>query len=136
MADIEILVKGILKDKDKYLIVKKWYDDRITDPYRWQFIDGMIECGEDPAKAVVRIIKEQTGIDAVMDTPLYTWSCMVGEKQIIGICYECFALQNEAVLSEDLQEYEWVYRDDFEQYIDNKDVLRDLNNSYFSERTI
>lgn len=134
MAEYEIKVKGVLKDGDDYLVVKKWYDDRVVDPYRWQFIDGTIEFGEDPAKAVVRSIKEQTGIDAVMDNPLYTWTCMVGETQIIGICYECFALQREVILSEDLQEYEWITKDEFKTYIDNKDVLRDLDNSNFSRK--
>ncbi|MDD5934945.1 MAG: NUDIX domain-containing protein [Clostridiales bacterium] len=129
MAEVEIKVKGIVKDNDTYLVVKKWYDDRVVDPYRWQFIDGDIEVGEDPAKAVVRVIKEQTGIDAVMDSPLYTWSYTVGEHHIVGICYECFALNKEAVLSEELQEYEWISKDEFETYIDNKDLLHDIANS-------
>lgn len=129
MAELIIKVKGIVKDNDSYLVVKKWYDDCVVDPYRWQFIDGDIEVGEDPAKAVVRVIKEQTGIDAVMDTPLYTWSNIVGERHIVGICYECFALNKETVLSEDLIEYDWISKDDFGKYIDNKAVLHDLANS-------
>ncbi len=131
MAEYEIKVKGIVKHDNTYLIVQKWYDDRVVDPFRWQFIDSSIEFGEDPSKAVVRAVKEQTGIDAVMDTPLYTWTCMIGDKQIIGICYECFALQTEVMLSEDLQGYEWITKEEFEHYIDNKEVLRDLANSNF-----
>ena len=39
MDQIVIKVKGIVKHEDKYLVVKQWYDDRILDPYRCQFID-------------------------------------------------------------------------------------------------
>lgn len=133
MGQYEIQVKGIVRSEGKYLILKKWYDDRVIDPYRWQFVDGISEFAEDPAKAVVRLIKEQTGIDAVMDNPLYTWTCMIGDKQIIGICYGCFALQSEVILSEEFQEFEWIKKEEFADYIDNEKVLHDLNNCNLQE---
>jgi hypothetical protein len=34
MNQYNVLVKGILKKGNKYLIVNKWYDDRIVDPYQ------------------------------------------------------------------------------------------------------
>ena len=131
MAQINIKVKGIVKHQDKYLVVKQWYDDRILDPYRWQFIDGHIEFAEDPAKAVVRLIKEQTGIDAVMDRTLYTWSFTLGDTFVVGICYECLALHTETTLSEDFQDLAWIREEEFYTYIDNKDMLHDLENSNF-----
>lgn len=134
MAQFDVKVKGIVKNQDRYLVVKQWYDDRILDPYRWRFIDGNIEFGEDPAKAVVRSIKEQTGIDAVMDRVLYTWSYLVGDTFCVGICYECLALHTETVLSEDLQELEWIKKEEIEEYIDNKDLLHDLENSNFTRK--
>ncbi len=126
MDQIVIKVKGIVKHEDKYLVVKQWYDDRILDPYRWQFIDGQIEFGEDPAKAVVRLIKEQTGIDAFMDKTLYTWSFKLGDTFVVGICYECYALHTETELSEEFQDFAWIGLDEFATYIDNQDMLNDL----------
>lgn len=40
MDKYRILVKGIVQCQDHYLVVEKWYDDRIFDPlsvgiYRW-----------------------------------------------------------------------------------------------------
>lgn len=134
MGDIKIKVKGIVKDHGRYLIVERWYDDRIVDPYRWEFVDGPTKSREDPAKAVIRIIKEQTGMDAVMDRVLYTWTYELGETFCIGICYECFALTTKVTLSEDIIKYEWVKKEEFKRYIDNEAMLHDLENSNFSEK--
>ena len=71
-----ILVKGIVQKDNKFLIVEKWYDDNIVDPYQWEFIDGEAEFGESPDAAVVRIIQEQTGLTSVVDRILYTWTFM------------------------------------------------------------
>ncbi|WP_051650593.1 NUDIX domain-containing protein [Lachnoclostridium phytofermentans] len=126
MEKYKIVVKGLVKNEGKYAIVQRWYDDRILDPYRWGFVDGQIEFGEAPDKAVVRLIREQLGIDSVMDRVLYTWTYMVGDTFHVGICYECFALQTETILSEDLQQMMWVEPSQFEEYIDNQDILHDL----------
>ena len=37
-----IKLKGIVKKEDKFLILQKWYDDRITEPYQWEFVDGAL----------------------------------------------------------------------------------------------
>ena len=133
MESLRVKVKGIVKDEDKYLIVRQWYDDRIMDPYRWQFADGEIEFGEDPAKAVVRVVKEKTGIDVVMDRVLYTWSYQVGERFYVGISYECFALNTDTILCEELQDCMWVKKEEFSKYIDNEAILKDLESCDFCD---
>ena len=74
MNRYRILVKGIVQKDDKFLAVEKWYDDNIIDPYQWEFVDGETEFGESPDAAVLRIIQEQTGLIAVVDRILYTWT--------------------------------------------------------------
>ena len=73
MDKYRILVKGIVQCQDHYLVVEKWYDDRIFDPYQWEFIDGTIEFSETPEKAVQRVVEEKTGLSVLVDKPLYTW---------------------------------------------------------------
>lgn len=126
MEKYKIMVKGVIKYEDKYLIVKRWYDDRILDPYQWEFIDGRIEFGEAPEKAVIRHIKENVGIDAVMNRILYTWSYMVGDVFNIGICYECYGIDSDIILSEDLHEHKWVTLEEMSQYIENTKLLEDI----------
>ena len=38
MGNIYLRVKGIIKKDDKYLLVKRWVDDRIPDPFLWEFV--------------------------------------------------------------------------------------------------
>ena len=40
MRNTIVYVKGIIKKENKYLVLKKWMDDRIPDPFVWEFIDG------------------------------------------------------------------------------------------------
>jgi 8-oxo-dGTP pyrophosphatase MutT (NUDIX family) len=125
MEKYRILVKGIVQLEDKYLIVRRWFDDNVSEPYQWGFIDGNIEFGEAPEKAVLRNIAEQTGLSVVLDRILYTWSFMTGDVFNIGITYLCQTTMAEVLLSEELVECKWVTKEELETYIDHK-VLEDL----------
>lgn len=127
MEKYRIVVKGIVHFEDKYLLVKRWYDDRITDPYQWEFIDGKIEFGEEPDKAVIRLIQEKTGLKTVIDRIAYTWSYMVGDIHHVGISYECMALTDEVVLCEELNDYCFVEKEEFRQYITNPKLMGDIS---------
>lgn len=120
------MVKGILRFEDKYLIIQKWYDDRIQNPYQWEFVDGKLEFGENPDKGVIRLIEENTGLSADIEKILYTWSFMVGDVCNIGISYLCMTPLDEVILAEELNEYKWVSKDEIASYIENKDVIADI----------
>ncbi|MBH1940163.1 NUDIX domain-containing protein [Mobilitalea sibirica] len=125
MNKYRILVKGIVKYEDKYLVVKKWYDDRISEPYQWEFIDGHIEFKESPDKAVLRHIYDQTGLSVVIDKILYTWTFMTGDVYNIGISYLCLTTIDSITLSEELTDYRFIHREEFEHYLSKK-VLEDF----------
>lgn len=126
-----ILVKGIVQKDNKFLIVEKWYDDNIVDPYQWEFVDGETEFGESPDAAVVRIIQEQTGLTSVVDRILYTWTFMIGSECNLGLSYLCLTDMDEdtVVLSEDLNNAKWIEADEIEDYINNKRMIEDLKNA-------
>lgn len=126
-----ILVKGIVQKDNKFLIVEKWYDDNIVDPYQWEFIDGEAEFGESPDAAVVRIVQEQTGLTSVVDRILYTWTFMIGSECNLGLSYLCLTDMDEdtVVLSEDLNNAKWIEADEIEDYINNKRMIEDLKNA-------
>ncbi|MFU0827468.1 MAG: Nudix hydrolase domain-containing protein [Lachnoclostridium sp.] len=126
MEKYRIMVKGIVQYQDKYLIVKKWYDDRILDPYQWEFIDGKLEFGEEPEKGVLRLIYETTGLTAYVNRILYTWSFMMGDVWNIGISFLCLSTSDEVMLCEELNDFKWVTREEFGNYISNKAVLADI----------
>lgn len=128
MERYRILVKGIVKRDDRYLIVEKWYDDNIIEPYQWEFVDGEAEFGESPDAAVVRVVQEQTGLITVMDHVLYTWTFMIGSECNLGLAYLCLTDMDEdgVQLSEDLRDAKWISPSDFEEWINNSRMLEDL----------
>lgn len=126
MDKYRILVKGIVQYNDKYLVVEKWYDDRIFDPYQWEFVDGVMEFSETPQKAVQRVVEEKTGIPVQVDKPLYTWGFTAGEVCSVGIAFACSAQSDEVVLAEDLNDSKWVPKEELSQVITNQAVIDDI----------
>ena len=126
MGKFRILVKGIVQYKNKFLAVERWYDDRIFEPYQWEFIDGEMVFGETPEGAVARIIKEKTGLSVQVNKPLYTWGFTAGEICTSGIAFLCDAQNDEIILSEDLHDSLWVLKEDISQVITNQAVVKDV----------
>ncbi len=131
MHDLFIRVKGIIRQNDKYLVLKRWVDDRIVEPYVWEFVDCELEKGESPEQAVLRGIHEAVGVDGEIIRPLYTWSQMIGDIQCVGITYLCkFSLdEGSLMLSEEYSGFEWITEEELPVYIDNPNVLRDIKNA-------
>ncbi|MDD7404189.1 MAG: NUDIX hydrolase [Butyribacter sp.] len=123
-----ILVKGIVQRGNEFLAVEKWYDDNIIDPYQWEFVDGEAEFGESPDAAVIRVVQEQTGLTAEVDRILYTWTFMIGSECNLGIAYLCLTdmEEDEVILSEELHDAKWIEPSQFDEYINNKRMLADL----------
>lgn len=128
MNAYRILVKGIVEKDGKYLLVEKWYDDNIVDPYQWEFLDGEAEFGESPDAAVVRLVQETTRLTAEVDRILYTWTFMLGSVCCLGLAYLCYTEMDESDvrLSEELNDSRWVTADEFPEYIANQRMLADL----------
>ena len=129
MENTFLRIKGIIKKGDKYLLVKRWVDDRIPYPFVWEFIDAEVSYGEAPDDTVRRAIRELLSVDGTIDKIEYTWSSMLGDTHCVGIAYLCSieeADEANIVLPEDYGEWTWVMREDFPKYIDNQYVLQDL----------
>lgn len=129
MENTFVRVKGIIKKGDKYLLIKRWVDDRIPEPFVWEFIDAEVAHGEAPDDTVRRAIRELLAVDGTIDKIEYTWSNLLGEIHCVGIAYLCSikeADEANIVLTEDYGEWAWVSRDEFPSYIENQYVLQDL----------
>jgi len=126
MANHRITVKCVVNYGSDYLLLKKWYDDRIDEPFQWEFPDGEVELGESPERAAERIVTEATGLTAEAARPLYTWQYMLGDVSNIGICYLLYAHDIETVINEEYAEAIWVDRFSFTDYIQNKNMLADI----------
>lgn len=129
MENTFVRVKGIIKKNDKYLLIKRWVDDRIPDPFVWEFIDAEVVHGEAPDDAVRHAIRELLSVEGKIDKIEYTWSSLLGDTHCVGIAYLCSIKEEDEaniVLPEDYGEWAWVSRDEFTHYIENQYVLQDL----------
>lgn len=129
MENLYLRVKGIIKKDGKYLLIKRWVDDRIPDPFVWEFLDAEVGFGESPDDAMLRAIRELLSIEGSIERVIYTWSNIIGDSQCVGIAYLCditSADEGSILLSEEYGEWEWVERDKFPFYIENRYVLKDL----------
>lgn len=127
MDKYKIMLKGIVQYEDKFLLVEKWYDDRILNPYQWEFIDGKLNFGEVPEKGVIRIVEEATGLITQVNKILYTWSFMVGDVCNIGITFLLLSATDYVTLSDDFHNNRWVTKAEFDSFIENKAILGDIN---------
>ena len=126
MGQFKIKLKAIVKRDNKFLLVKRWYDDRILEPYQWEFLDGEMNFGERLDEAAERIVQEQTQMVVTNGTPYYTWSYIVGDVCYVGICYLFESMTNEVFISEDLVDYAWVEKERLNEYNMDARVLRDV----------
>lgn len=129
MNDLFLKVKGIVRKEDgTYLVIKRWMDDRIPDPFAWEFFDGDVQHGESPDMAVLRAIRDTIGVEGNIEQVLYTWSHMIEDTQCVGIAYLCSVDSEDTafVLPEEFGGWEWIAKENFEHYIDNPYVLQDL----------
>lgn len=126
MGRYRVVVKTIINYGRDYLLLKKWYDDRIDTPYQWDFPSGEVEFGELPERAAERIALDSAGLTTEAAKPLYTWQYTVGEVCTIGICYLLHAHTEEPVLSEEYCDSVWVNRFDFGEYITDSRILADV----------
>ncbi len=126
MVKFGVKIKGILRCKDEYLIVKRWYDDRIEDPYQWEFLDKCLDAGESAEEQCVNYIYECTGIHIGITSVAYTWAYQLGDNNYLGIAFLCEVDDELIFLSEELDDYMWVKAYELPRYITNPAVLNDM----------
>lgn len=90
------IVVALISDANGKLLAAKRSDPDTPDAHgKWNFIGGKIEFGEDPAAAIVREVKEESGlgVEVVRLLPKILtnlWTDKDGnEFQVIILSYEC-----------------------------------------------
>lgn len=122
-----VRIKGIVRCNDEFLIINKWMDDKIDDPYQWQFLDTTMMEDESPTDAALRYILECTGIYANITCIPYTWTYKLGDNKYIGIAFLCDVPDTVVIMSEEITEIKWVKAEELSKYITNKSMLNDMH---------
>lgn len=116
-----VALKAFVVHDGKALILKESskYDDG-TNEGRFDFPGGRLTPGERFDEALIREIKEETGLEVQIGRPLCVneWRPNVrGEQwQIVGTFFVCKASSREVVLSQDHEAYEWIDPLEYREY--------------------
>lgn len=127
MNKLAIKIKGIVEYHGKYLLVQKWYDDNIVNPYKWEFVDSMLIPGERPEEAAIHNIHVHTGLAAKVEKIPYTWTYTIGDTEYVGIAFVCKAKEDIVILSDEYSNSVWVEGDELKNYIEDTMMLKDLH---------
>lgn len=129
----DIVLTGILKDKDMLLVVKRNEDDDLF-PGAWEFPGGHLEDGELLKDGLVRELKEEIGFNQDFDLKITHYFDEIKNKNgslihnieldfIINVDKE----KTDITLSNEHCSYEWVTKDS--DYLDDfiKEKLENLD---------
>jgi len=119
--NFQVAVKAIIFAKGKYLLLFKSQKEDVSS-LEWDVPGGRIKYRERPLKALVREVKEETGIDVMSEKvfPLKTWSIQKPEFQLIGIDFLCIldSIQKPKLSSEHVST-KWLKE---EEILKNKNI--------------
>jgi len=108
--------KGIVHYQGKVLLVREssQYADG-TEVGKWDVVGGRIESGEKVRDALVREVKEESGLDVVPADLVEVFDgfpAIKGEDcHVVRLYFFCEASSGEVVLSQDHDAYDWVSPD-------------------------
>src|SRR6185437_11567047 len=99
-----VAVKGIIIKEGKVLIVQRSYDE--ISGGTWECVGGKIEFGENLEEALVREIREEVGLDVIVEKIIYASTFKTDpSRQVVILTYLCSSENKNIVLSKEHIDY-------------------------------
>ena len=119
-----ITVKGIVVLDNKILLLKRVKPS--TDGLGfWELPGGGLEYGETHNQALIRELKEETGLDIVIIKPAYTFTKIREDYQTVGIGFLCIPKNDHVRLSDEHTDYCFVTIEKAKELLD-KEIYNDI----------
>ncbi len=114
-----ITVKGIVIYQGKVLILKRIQPSTDGLGY-WELPGGGLEYGETPHQALIRELKEETGLDVKILKPVYTFTAIRDNYQTVGIGFLTIPTNDHVIISNEHTDFQFVDSKDIKKYLDKK----------------
>jgi 8-oxo-dGTP diphosphatase len=87
----------------------------------WEFPGGRVEEGEDLIQALIREVKEETGLDVEVGELISVYSNLKGPTVIFG--FRCKYISGELKSSEETLDFKWSSRDNVTKFISHPALI-------------
>ena len=127
-----ITVKGIVVYHRRVLLLKRARPSTNGLGY-WELPGGGLEYGETPNQALIRELKEETGLQIDVVKPAYTFTKIRSDYQTVGIGYLSITHSDKIVLSDEHTDYLWCEIEDLQNYLCEEiynDIIFTINEYY------
>ena len=121
------VVTGVVKNKDKVLILKKGKDD-YNYPNKWSFCSGYVKEFESAEDTVIREIKEETGLRGriIKKGRLFQKDDKKLGKIWVIMSFLCEVKSNKVKLDHENSIYKWIDHKDMNKYPTVPGLRKDL----------
>jgi 8-oxo-dGTP diphosphatase len=129
---IIFVVKGVIINEGKVLILKRSHDEEVGGG-TWENVGGKIEFGEELEIALMREIREETGLDVRVERILYATTFKTSPtRQIVLLTYLCTTDGKEISISTEHMDYLWATEEQLKARLP-QEILNDFErNDVFS----
>jgi 8-oxo-dGTP diphosphatase len=126
---------ALIRKGEKYLVLKRSEKNDYM-PLKWDIPGGIVEMGETVEQAVIREVKEETGLEIVVNKVIYIYSNInqVPQRQDFQVVYDCLYTDGEVSINHREHEtYRWTKYSEIEN-LDTIDFLKELLKNYSPEK--
>ena len=127
-----VVVKGVIVNEGKVLIVKRADDDEIGGG-TWECVGGKIDFGENLETALVREITEEVGLTVTIHNILFATTFKTAPtRQVVILTYLCRSKDKNIVLSREHTDYQWSTKEQLKSLLVPEIVIDFEKNNVFS----
>lgn len=111
MSIFFVAAHALVVNKENKVLVMKRAECNDYKPLTWDIPGGTVEVGETVEEALIRELKEETGIEIKPLHPIYAYSNLsqLPKRQTVQLVYACEYKGGNVILNpEEHEEYKWI----------------------------